>query len=116
MSKRYAGLIVFFASLFVYLKTLCPIVYVGDSGELSVAALKLGIAHPPGYPVYCILSNFFSIIPFGTPAFKINFATAVFSSCAVIIMYFLIIECLCIATKNFQTGYIFAGISGALCF
>ncbi|MEK6646403.1 MAG: DUF2723 domain-containing protein [Candidatus Firestonebacteria bacterium] len=114
--KKYTSLIVFFVSLFVYLRTLCPTVYVGDSGELTTAALKLGIAHPPGYPVYCFLSNLFSIIPFGTPAFKINFATAVFSCCAAIVIYLLIVECLCFLTKSFQIGHIFAGLSGALCF
>jgi len=43
-----------------YLLTLCPTVYVGDSGELTTAAATLGIPHPPGYPLYVLLGYAFS--------------------------------------------------------
>ncbi|MEK6645832.1 MAG: tetratricopeptide repeat protein [Candidatus Firestonebacteria bacterium] len=74
----------------VYLVTLCPTVYVGDSGELITAGATLGIAHPPGYPTYTILSYFFSRIPLGNIAFRINLMSAVFAGLAVAILFLLI--------------------------
>ena len=35
----------------VYLVTICPTVYLGDSGELTAAAFSLGIPHNSGYPL-----------------------------------------------------------------
>ena len=37
---------------------------VGDSGEMVVAACQLGVAHPPGYPLWTLLSRaFMELIP-----------------------------------------------------
>ncbi|MBU2461890.1 DUF2723 domain-containing protein, partial [bacterium] len=46
------GLLVLFVSFGVYLHTLTPTVGFHDSGELITVAYTLGIAHPPGYPLY----------------------------------------------------------------
>ena len=40
-----------------YLSTLCPTIFVGDSGELAWAAASLGIAHPPGFPLWTLLGR-----------------------------------------------------------
>jgi len=42
------GLAIFVAVLAVYVWTLYPSVAGGDSGELTIAAYRLGVAHPPG--------------------------------------------------------------------
>ena len=52
-------------SLSVYLFTLAPTITFGDSGELATAAYTLGVAHPPGYPLWLILAKLFSFIPIG---------------------------------------------------
>ena len=36
----------------LYLFTLVPSVLPADNGEFQLVAWKLGIAHPPGYPLY----------------------------------------------------------------
>ena len=73
MQNFSIGIIVFLTSFYTYLHTLCPSVYVGDSGELITAAYTLGICHPPGYPVYCILGKIATIIfPYGNIAFRVN--------------------------------------------
>lgn len=41
----------------VYRITLAPTIVFGDSGELATAARVLGVAHPPGYPLYTLLAN-----------------------------------------------------------
>ena len=51
------GIFVVLVSFFVYLRTICPSVYVGDAGELISAVYNLGIPHPPGYPLFCIIGK-----------------------------------------------------------
>ncbi len=77
----YAG-IVFFASLFVYSWTLAPTVTLVDSGELIVAAHFLGVGHPPGFPLYILLAHLVSLVPIGSVAVRINFASALFAALA----------------------------------
>jgi hypothetical protein len=71
----------------VYLKTLCPTVYSGDSGELCTAAFTLSIAHPPGYPLYTLIGWVFSHLPFGDVAYLMNLAAAIFSAISVYFAY-----------------------------
>ncbi len=70
--------LIFLAALLVYGLTLCPTVYVGDSGELVAAAHHLGVAHPTGYPLYLLLTKAFaSLVPFGSIAWRANLFSAV---------------------------------------
>ena len=41
---------------FVYIRTCNPTVTGGDNGELVTAAYVLGVAHPPGYPLWTMLA------------------------------------------------------------
>jgi hypothetical protein len=70
--------VVFTASMIVYLLTLCPTVYGGDSGDLITASYTLGVAHPAGYPFYMLVGKLFSLIPYGTIAYRYNLMSAVF--------------------------------------
>ncbi len=74
----------------VYLSTVCPTVYVGDSGELTAAAYSLGIPHPSGYPLFALIGKIFCLIPFGNIAFRVNLMSVIFSSVTVIIVYSII--------------------------
>jgi transmembrane protein TMEM260 (protein O-mannosyltransferase) len=68
----------FLAAFVVYLATLCPTVWVGDSGELTAAAWTLGIPHPTGYPLWLLLAKAFAaIVPFGSVAWRVNLFSAV---------------------------------------
>ena len=60
--------VVFVVSLTVYIMTLYPTVAGGDSGELVAQSCSLGIAHPPGYPLFTLLSHAF--VRFGPPVLK----------------------------------------------
>lgn len=77
----WAGL-VFIASLVLYSYTLAPTVTLVDSGELIVAARSLGVAHPPGFPLYLILAHVASVVPIGSVAQRVNFASALFAALA----------------------------------
>ncbi|XP_066550557.1 transmembrane protein 260 [Amia ocellicauda] len=49
----------------------------GDSGELITAACELGVAHPPGYPVFTLLSRLaIGLLPLSSPAHSVNLLTA----------------------------------------
>ena len=80
--KLIYGLIAFIASLSVYSFTLAPTVTLVDSGELIVAAKSLGVAHPPGFPLYVVLAHLATLIPIGSIAFRVNLASAVFAALA----------------------------------
>lgn len=58
----------------------------GDSGELVTVAYTLGIAHPPGYPLYTLLAHFFTRLPFGSIAARVNFFSLV---CHLLTLFFL---------------------------
>ncbi len=47
------------AALCIYTATLAPTIVAADAGELVTAAYELGVAHPPGYPLWCILAHLF---------------------------------------------------------
>jgi len=74
--------LVFAVSLFLYWWTLAPTVTLVDSGELIVAARTLGVAHPPGFPLYLLLAHLASLVPIGNIAQRVNFASAIFAALA----------------------------------
>ena len=72
--------IVFFAAVLLYGWTLAPTVTLVDSGELIVAAHSLGVAHPPGFPLYLMLAHVASLVPIGNVAQRVHFASAIFGA------------------------------------
>ncbi len=89
-SKIHAAFILITISLTVYLLTLSPTVYLGDSGELSAAAFCLGVPHGSGYPLYVLLGKGFCLLPFGDVGFRMNLMSAVFGVMTVGCVYSLI--------------------------
>src|ERR1051326_386770 len=78
------------AFLGLYLRTLCPTVYLGDSGEISTAIATGGVIHPPGYPLFSLMGRLaLVLIPWGEPAFRIGCLVA-FSAAAAVCTLFLI--------------------------
>ncbi len=74
----------------VYRLTLAPDLYSLDSPELAAAAYRLGIAHPPGYPLYTLSGWLFShAFPIGNVAFRLNLLSAVFAVVATLLTYLL---------------------------
>jgi tetratricopeptide (TPR) repeat protein len=73
---------VFGVALLLYAWTLAPTVTCTDSGELIVVARHLGIAHPPGVPLWILLAHLASLAPIGNVAVRINFSSAFFAALA----------------------------------
>jgi hypothetical protein len=66
---------------------MAPSVSFIDSGELATVCIKLGIAHPTGYPLFTLLGHIFSFIPFPEAVFRLSFMCCVLSSLAVSLFF-----------------------------
>ena len=79
--------------LVLYLRTLAPDVVnysrpeMLDASMLQVHAASLGITYPTGYPTWTMLTHLFTELPFGSPAYMANLASAVYSTAAVALLY-----------------------------
>ncbi len=91
-STFVSAALVFLVALVVYIRTLAPTVTLVDSGELIVAARFLGVAHPPGFPLYLLLAHLASLVPIGNVAVRINFASAFFAALACAMLTLLVAE------------------------
>ena len=85
---------VFLAALLLYSWTLAPTVTRTDSGELMLAAYGLGVAHPPGVPLWVMLTHLASLVPVGSVAVRINFSSAVFAALACSMLTLVVAELL----------------------
>ncbi|MGD9100465.1 MAG: DUF2723 domain-containing protein, partial [Anaerolineae bacterium] len=75
--KRIADFLTFGVSLAFYIATTAPDLLPADSGEFQIVAPLLGVAHPPGYPLYTLLGRLFTLlIPFGSAAYRLNLLSA----------------------------------------
>ena len=89
LSRFLYPALAFAIALGVYLRTLCPTVYVGDSGEFITNAVTLGINHPTGYPLYTILGRLFvMMLSWWSAAQAVNIVSALCCAGAVVCMYF----------------------------
>lgn len=82
-----------------------------DSSEFILVANNLGLAHPPGYPLFTLLGKFFSFFPLGTAAQRISALSAV---CISLSAWIWGKWCLKL-TDNFILGWVVC-LSFGLCF
>ncbi len=101
-----AAALTFVAALAIYLLTLPPTVTGEDSGELIAAAYTLGIAHPPGYPLWCMLGHLFTWLPLGTVAWRVALMSAVLGAVTAAVVCLIVIK----LTRNRWAG-IAAGLA-----
>lgn len=84
-----AGLFVFV----LYVRTLAPTVLYYDDPEMLDAVMLqmqvavLGITHPTGYPTYLTLTHFFTYLPVGDVAYRVNLASAAYAALAVVVVF-----------------------------
>ena len=72
-----------FSSFVAYLVTLAPSVTLEDSGELVTAAHGFGVPHPPGYPVWTLVTwVWIHFFPIGNIAWRANLLSAIFAALA----------------------------------
>ncbi len=75
-------------SFIAYMLTTAPVVAFWDNGEFIAVGYTLGIGHPPGSPVYTLLTRLFSFLPFPNVAVAINFMSVLAAALAISFFYF----------------------------
>src|SRR4028119_1978851 len=79
------GAVAALCALLLYMSGVSSTVtYGGDCGELIAASYRLGIAHPTGYALYCLLGRCFaSLLPVGEVGWRYNVLSALFGALSV---------------------------------
>ncbi|MCS6886412.1 MAG: DUF2723 domain-containing protein [Acidobacteriota bacterium] len=93
MYKKIAALVPVVA-LAGYLPTYARQVTLVDSGELITASTLLGVAHPPGFPLYVLLGHIFSKLPLGSIAARLAFMSTFWAATASGVVTLLVLEIL----------------------
>jgi hypothetical protein len=94
-------------ALAVYTATLYRTLPGGDSGELIAAAAATGVPHPPGYPLFVLLTKPFLWLPIGEVAARANFSSALAAAMAAALIAWGVAR---------ATDRPFAGLAAALVF
>jgi hypothetical protein len=85
------AVIIFFASMTLYIRTLAPGLLYGDSAEFQTLAYTFGITHPNGYPVFVLLMRLFTaLLPIGELAWRVNLLSAVCGSLTAMFGYLIV--------------------------
>jgi hypothetical protein len=91
--RRILAFFVFGASGITYFLTAQPSVSFWDCGEYLATAYNLQIPHPPGAPIFLLLSRFFSMLPIAENiAFRMNIISVLASAGSVWLLYLVIIK------------------------
>ena len=89
--------LVFIGIAVLYMFTLATtITATGDSSEMVVSPYVLGVAHPPGYPLFTMLGHLFTYVPLFNIAYRINIFSMLFSLLSLVLCF----EILKKLTKN----------------
>lgn len=79
--------IVFCSSFIAFLGYQTHGIFTGDSGDLVTAAVTMGVAHPPGYPLYTALGWLLSIVPVSSPVFRVTLLSSLSHAAALAFVY-----------------------------
>jgi tetratricopeptide (TPR) repeat protein len=79
-SVFFAAALVFLLCFAAYVSTLNSTFRADDSPETIAASVTLGIQHPPAYPLQTLIGRIFSLLPLGSPAFRVNLMAAFFGA------------------------------------
>jgi hypothetical protein len=93
VKARSAAVVVFIAAALgvacfaLYAWATAPDVMWGDGLELVASAITNGVAHPPGYPLWIVLGYLATLVPFGSPAFRVNLTAGAYHAATVGLVY-----------------------------
>ena len=86
-----AALAVFAAVFLLDLGCLYPTIAPRDSADMASAALTLGVAHAPGYPLYSVLGKaWLTVLPWGDLAYRLNVLSAAAGAAACAALFVLV--------------------------
>lgn len=64
----------------LYAATSSRTVALEDDGLFILSSYFLGIEHPPGYPLFTLIGHLFTYLPFGSVAYRVHLASALFGA------------------------------------
>jgi len=92
-TNRFLALLIFVASLVLYMMTMAPTASFWDAGEFIAVGHGLQVNHPPGAPFYSLLGRIFSMfMPAAWVAVSINFISALSSALTITLLYLIIVR------------------------
>jgi hypothetical protein len=74
-----AGLVAL-ALFALYAATASRTVAMEDDGLFILSSYFLGVEHPPGYPLFTLIGHLFTHLPFGSVAYRVHLASALFGA------------------------------------
>jgi hypothetical protein len=87
VAERWADGTTLVLGLVAYVATIAPDILPADAGEFQLVAPLLGVAHPPGYPLYTMLGHVFvRLIPWGIPAYRLNLLSAFLAAVTLVLI------------------------------
>lgn len=84
--------ITFALSFAAYLVTMSRTVVVEDDGIFILSCYHLGVSHPPGYPLYTLLGKLFTLLPFGSMAFRVHCLSAFLGALACAVLFWILLD------------------------
>lgn len=125
--NNITGWLVFLVSAVVYLLTIEPTTSFWDCGEFIATAFKLEVGHPPGAPLFMMISRFFTLFAFGDVtkvAMMVNIMSALASAFTILFLFWTIThlarKLIIKDTENISVGQLIAvmasGAVGALAY
>ncbi|KAM6069619.1 protein O-mannosyl-transferase TMEM260 isoform 3-T3 [Theristicus caerulescens] len=91
----------------LYTATLPPALPGGDAGELITAAYELGVAHPPGYPLFTLLAKLATgLLPVGSPAYRVNLLCGLLGAAAASLLFYTVFR----LSGSYAGGILAAGV------
>ena len=64
----------------LYAATAPRTVALEDDGLFILSSYFLGVEHPPGYPLFTLIGHLFTYLPFGSVAYRVHLASALFGA------------------------------------
>lgn len=83
-----AALAAFAAAFALNLGCAYPAIAPRDAADMAAAAYTLGVAHPPGYPLYSVLGRAWLVLfPWGAEAYRLNALSAAAGAAAAALLF-----------------------------
>ncbi len=63
-----------------------------DSSELAAQAFELGVAHPPGHPLFGMIGKAVALLPLGPVALRVSLASALCAAFAAGLLFLITLD------------------------